>query len=167
MRGAARWGSFLRRFPCIFSSMAGKIVGRDRLVGVEIVVEPVVDGRADGDLCGGEKRLHRLGHHVRGGMPEHRLALGRVERDYLNRIVVVERRAQVHQDVVDFCGKGFPGKTRRYGGSEMGGSGAVGQRFETFVGQNNIHSIPCLEAHARALVERVPLPFTNTFPGNP
>ena len=37
---------------------------------VEVVVEPVIDGRPDGQLRVGEHLEHRLGHHVRKGVPD-------------------------------------------------------------------------------------------------
>ncbi len=54
----------------IFASMAGKILGRERLVPGEVVVEAVLDHRADGHLRAGKQRLHRLGQHVRGVVPD-------------------------------------------------------------------------------------------------
>ncbi len=43
-----------------------EILRRERLVAEEVVIEAVVDHRADGDLRAGPQRLHRFGEHVRG-----------------------------------------------------------------------------------------------------
>ena len=42
----------------------------------EVVVEAVLDGRADGDLDLGEELLHRLGHDVGGGVAQRGQRLG-------------------------------------------------------------------------------------------
>ena len=44
----------------------GKIFRRERLVAEEVVVEAVLDHRADGDLRARPQRLHRFGQHMRG-----------------------------------------------------------------------------------------------------
>ena len=48
----------------------GKIFRRERLVAEEVVIEAVVDHRADGDLRAGPQRLHRFGEYVRGVMAD-------------------------------------------------------------------------------------------------
>ena len=42
----------------------GEIVGRERLVAHEVVIEAVLDRRAEGDLGAGIELLHRLGQHM-------------------------------------------------------------------------------------------------------
>ena len=42
-----------------------EVLGRERLPYVEVVVEPVLDRRTDGDLTPGKEVLHRVRHHVR------------------------------------------------------------------------------------------------------
>ena len=44
----------------------GEILRRERLVAEEIVIEAILDHRADRDLRAGIKRLHGLGQHMRG-----------------------------------------------------------------------------------------------------
>ena len=46
------------------------VVGVERLLLVEVVEEPVLDDRADGDLRAGPQRLHGFRHHVRGVMTD-------------------------------------------------------------------------------------------------
>ena len=50
------------------ASMRAQILGGERLRLGEVVVEAVLDGRTDGHLHVGEQALHRLRHHVRGGV---------------------------------------------------------------------------------------------------
>ena len=54
----------------IFFSIAGQVFQRERLVAEEVVIEAVLDHRADGDLRARPQRLHRLGQHVRGVVPD-------------------------------------------------------------------------------------------------
>ena len=65
----------------ILASMAGKVLGRERLVAGEIVIEAVLDHRADGHLGAGIERLHGFGEDMRG-----------VVADELERARIVARR---------------------------------------------------------------------------
>ena len=47
-----------------------KIFRRERLVAEEVVIEAVLDHRADGDLRARPQRLHGFGQHMRGVMPD-------------------------------------------------------------------------------------------------
>ncbi|MGC4093174.1 MAG: hypothetical protein QM756_35860 [Polyangiaceae bacterium] len=44
------------------------LLGERTVWTIEVVVKAGLDGRADGDLRAGEQPLHRVRHHVRGGM---------------------------------------------------------------------------------------------------
>jgi hypothetical protein len=55
---------------------AREILGRERLRLEEVVVEAVLDRGPDGDLHLREEALHRLRHHVRGGVAERGQGLG-------------------------------------------------------------------------------------------
>ena len=59
------------------------LLGRKRLVALEVVVEAVTGGGADGDLGPREQALDRLGHEVGGGVAQDVDALGAVEGDGL------------------------------------------------------------------------------------
>ena len=48
----------------------GKIFRRERLVAEEVVIEPVLDHRADGHLRARPQRLHGLRQHMRGVVPD-------------------------------------------------------------------------------------------------
>ena len=53
-----------------------KILGRKRVLHLEVVIEAVVYGRAEGQLHALEEPHHRAGHHVGGGMPQDAQGLG-------------------------------------------------------------------------------------------
>ena len=76
---------------------AREIVVGERLAvrEIEVVVEAVGDRGADRDLRAREQPGDRLGHHVRGRVPQHLAAVVGVGDDDLQRDVVVERTAQV------------------------------------------------------------------------
>ncbi len=48
----------------------GEVLGRERAGQLEVVVEPVLDGRPDGHLGVGKELQHRLGHHVGEGVAD-------------------------------------------------------------------------------------------------
>ncbi len=49
----------------------GQVLGGQGTRQIEVVVEAVGDGRPDSELgLAGEHLHHRLGHHVRGGVPD-------------------------------------------------------------------------------------------------
>ena len=76
-------------------------LGRERLGDVEVVVEAVGDGRADAELGLGVDRLHGLGEHVGGGVPQDVQPIGRIDRDRLDDVVVGHRRREVLELAVD------------------------------------------------------------------
>ena len=57
-----------------------EVVGGERALDVEVVVEAVADRRADAELGLREQLLHRLREHVRGRVPQHRAAVLGVDR---------------------------------------------------------------------------------------
>ena len=63
----------------------GEVVGLERLGDVEVVVEAVLDRRADAELGLREDVLHRLGEHVRGRVAQHVEPVRLVDRDRLDR----------------------------------------------------------------------------------
>ncbi len=54
----------------------GEILGREGPLVREVVVEAVLDHRADGDLRFGKELLHRVGEQVRRGVADDVQALG-------------------------------------------------------------------------------------------
>ena len=68
----------------------------DRLGEVEVVVEAVLDGRADRVLRARVQIAHRLGHHVRGGVTQHvQTVVGRVRRPARRSASAVGHERQV------------------------------------------------------------------------
>ena len=75
-----------------------EILLAQRLGEVEVVVEAVLDRRADRDLHARVEAAHRLGEQVRRRVAEHveRVGVARVaRRQDLDRLAVLERQAQV------------------------------------------------------------------------
>ena len=70
-------------------------------VAGEVVVEAVLDRRADGDLGARIEFLHGLGHHVRRVVPDEADAVRRCACHDLDRRVRVDRQVQVAQFPVD------------------------------------------------------------------
>ncbi len=62
---------------------------------VEVVVEAVVDRRADAEPGLGPDVLHGLRHHVRGGVPQDVVAVGAVDRHALDLVAVHELVGEV------------------------------------------------------------------------
>ena len=73
-------------------------------LGIDIVIEPFVDRRADRQLRGRVQPLDRLRHDVRRGVPKHLLPVMIVEGQDLDRRVRRQRRAQIDDLAVDACG---------------------------------------------------------------
>ncbi len=72
-----------------------EVVGRERLVAGEVVVEAVLDGRADRHLSAGEEFLHRLGQHVGGVVTDGLQRLGIVAHQQAEVAVPVDDAVQV------------------------------------------------------------------------
>ena len=81
---------------------AGQVLGIERLGDVELVVEAVLDRRADAELRLGEDVLDRLGHHVRARVAQDAQPVGVGDHDGLDG---GDRRAP--------AGRGRPARRRR------------------------------------------------------
>ncbi|MEY9489802.1 hypothetical protein RKD26_005596 [Streptomyces calvus] len=96
-----------------------EILGRERLVHVEVVVEAVPDRRADAQLGLGEQFLHGLGHDVRGGVAQDvQAVLGR-DLDALDGLAVLD----LVGEVLELAGHAR-GDDRALAGEELRGRGA-------------------------------------------
>ncbi len=73
----------------------GEIFRRERLVAEEIVVEAVLDHRADRHLRARPQRLHRLGEHVRRVMPDQFQRAGVVAVDEFDFRIARDRIGEV------------------------------------------------------------------------
>ena len=78
-----------------------QVLRHERGLDVEVVVEPVLDRRADAELGVGEQLLHRLRQHVRGGVPQDVAAVLAVDRHALDLGAAAQLVGQVAQLAVD------------------------------------------------------------------
>ncbi len=72
-----------------------KIFGTERVVDVEVVVKAILDRRADAEFRVRVKLLNGLREHVRGGVPQDRQAVRRLDADRLDEVAVTELNRQV------------------------------------------------------------------------
>ena len=83
-----------------------EVFGRERLGDLEVVVEAVVDRRAEADFRVGAQASHGRRQHVRGGMAKHvervRVAVG----EHAKRAARAERRDEVLEHAVHLDGDG-------------------------------------------------------------
>ena len=115
----------------------GEVVRGERLVAGEIVVEAVLDRRADGDLGAGIQILHRLGQHVGGVVADHVQRLGVAAGDEDDGGVVLDRGGEVENLAVELHRQGGAGEA---GTDRLGHRGARHRRIELAhgtVGQGN------------------------------
>mmetsp|Transcript_42518 Transcript_42518/g.68384 ORF Transcript_42518/g.68384 Transcript_42518/m.68384 type:complete len:378 (-) Transcript_42518:121-1254(-) len=77
-----------------FQDSRALVVGQGALAEIAVVIEALLDGRADGEV-GAVLELQRFSQHVRGRVPVQRLALGIVEGKELERAVALQRAAHV------------------------------------------------------------------------
>ena len=104
----------------------GQVLGREGTLEGEIVIEAVLDHRADRDLRRGEQRLHGLREQVRGGMADDLERIVRLVGDDGERCVVRDGVRGVDQFAVDAraeCGLGQAGADA--GGNFADGDGRV------------------------------------------
>ena len=73
----------------------GEILGRERLVAEEVVVESVLDHRPDGDLRSGPQRLHRLRQHMGAIVPDQLQAALVLAGEKLDLGVALDRVRQI------------------------------------------------------------------------
>jgi len=104
-----------------------QIVGRERLLAVEIVIESVLDRGAEGHLRSGVQLLHGLGHDMRRVVPQQlqrRLMIARDDRDVG---IGVDHMGEVPGGAVDHERE----RRLRKAGADRGGKrGAVHGRVE-------------------------------------
>jgi hypothetical protein len=85
------------------------VLGKGRLA-VEVVVEAVLDHRADRDLRRRPQFLHRLGEDVRRVVPDQPEPVGAVAHHELDPAVGLQRIGQVGKDPVPLHGDGLLGE---------------------------------------------------------
>jgi hypothetical protein len=87
-----------------------EVLGRERLVAEEVVIEAVLDDRPDRHLCAGEQLLHRFRQHV-GAVMADELQRGRVvARDDLDPVAVGKLIRKVSKPVVHLHRNGLLGE---------------------------------------------------------
>ena len=91
----------------IFFSMAAKSSGGEGLVAEEVVVEAVLDHRADGHLRAGEQLLHRLGQHMGAVVADEFERLRIVARDDAQRRIGDDRIGEIDKRAVHDGGNGL------------------------------------------------------------
>ena len=78
-----------------------QILGRERFLAREVVIEPILDHGTDGDLRTGIEFLHRLGHHMRRVVTNEFERLGIGPRDDADVGVLFDRLVEIAQFAVD------------------------------------------------------------------
>ena len=85
----------------------GEVVGRERLVAREVVIEAVLDDRADRHLRAGPKLLHGFGEHMRGVVADEFQRARIVAGDDLDAAGLLQRIGKVAQHAVERVGDGL------------------------------------------------------------
>ncbi len=133
-------------------------VGDGHTLGeLEVVVEAVLDRRADRDLHAGIELHHRGGEHVGGVVADDVQRVRALGRDDLQRRTGHERACEVaHLAVLAHGerGAGEAGADRRGG---VGAGGAVGERELRAIGKGDVHGL-IVTAPARSLFCAAPAP---------
>ena len=78
-----------------------EILGRERLIAKEVVVEAVLDRRTDGHLRAGEQVLDRLGHDMGAVVPDYRQRVGILGPDQPHPGVALDRPVEVAHHAID------------------------------------------------------------------
>ena len=89
----------------ICASIAAEILGRERALVGEVVVEAVLDHRADGHLRLREQLLHRLRQQVRGGVADDLEPVGILVGDDRELRIVIDDVGGIDQLAVDAAGE--------------------------------------------------------------
>ena len=113
-----------------------QVLGREGLVDLEVVIEPVVDGRAEADLRLGAQPADRGGEDVRPRMTQHGKRARVLVGDDRERAAPAQRRHEVLHLAVDRDGDGRQQQARANGPHDVLGKrtrrdfahGAIGER---------------------------------------
>ena len=104
----------------------GQVVRGKRPLKGEIIIEPVFNHGADGDLCFREQFLHRLRQQVRAGMAQYLQAFIVARGNDAQARIGVDQLSGVYQPAVCFAGQGRPRKARTdIGGNIQYGYGLI------------------------------------------
>src|SRR6266516_2530398 len=119
-----------------------QILLADRLRKLEVVVEAVLDRRADRDLHAGVEAPHSLGEQVRGRMAQHRERVGIVlvaRRQDLDRLAVIERQPEILDAPVRTYEHRLLGELRTDRARRVEPRRAVGKLEFGVVGKDDFH----------------------------
>ena len=118
-----------------------EILGRERRVAKEIVIETVLDHRADGDLRTRPQRLHRLRQHMRGVVADEFQRARVLARHELDASIVVDWIGEIGERAVhDHRDRALGERGRdRFGDFGAGAAGFVGARGA--VGESNVDHV--------------------------
>jgi len=108
---------------------------------VEVVVEAVLDRRADGDLGAGEQLLHRLGQNVGGVVADGLQRLRIVAHDQFEVAGAAQRAVQVALFAVQSDQRRALGQRRRDGGGDVTARGVVGILARCAVGEFEVDHV--------------------------
>ncbi len=116
---------------------AREILGRERPVHLEVVVEPVLDRRPEADAGAREELPHRRRQDVRRGVPQHLQRVGVAVGEDREGDVGVERAVEVPHDAVHPRGER---RARQAGADRLGdlaGGGARGHLADAAIRQRD------------------------------
>ena len=119
----------------------GEVVGRERFLAVEVVIEAVIDRRADGHLGTGEQLLHGLGEDVGRVVADGLEGFGIIAHDQFE----VARAAQRPVEIALFAVQGDQGRALGQRGGDGGGhvtaGGVVGILARGAVGEFEVDHV--------------------------
>ena len=108
-------------------------------VGVYVVVEAVLDCRADTEFHSGIKFLESLGEKVGGGMPESMLAFRVIPFEKFDGSILIDRAAQIPFLIIDRCGQHISGELRRKAAGDFKGCHPGFVLFYRIIGKSNVN----------------------------
>ena len=113
----------------------GKILRRERLVAEEVVIEAVLDHRADGHLRARPQRLHGFGEHMGGVVPDQLQRAGVVAGDEFDSGVVLDRIGEIDHGAVERHRHGALGERGRNALGDVEAGGVLGEFAFRAVGE--------------------------------
>ncbi len=112
-----------------------EVLGRERAADLEVVVEAVLDRRADAELGHREEVLDRLGHDVCRRVAQDVERLGALVGDDLDGVAVRDDLERVDHLAVDLAGDGGLREARPDRSGDVGDARALGHLLLAAVGQ--------------------------------
>ncbi len=116
-----------------------KVIRSERLLAREVVIEAILDGRADRYLGAGEKLLHRHGEHMGGVVPDHFQRFGILAGDDADFRVPFDGSEDVPFLAVDGDRERRFGEPWTDGGRDLRAGHPARERQHLAVGQSEVH----------------------------